>query len=267
MNEVGVVVSRYWEDLKWVEEITSPVDVYIYNRVGTVTVAGIRPNIVKTKDDIGNLDLEKMKCGVTNVEIIEMEDDIGYEASTFAHHCHTRYDKLNEFTVFLQGHPSVYCRDIIRQINNPKEFIHTRRIAVDNEYNRGHNATSKAKIEITEDHIECEFLSYDVVWLHPRFDYGWMPYQDNISKAPFWEFCQGIPGWKKDQVESPEPFPFGPGSQTIVWKNRILKHDAEYYKRVQRLCIDYVDPNPITPSWLTRNYGSTLFEPIWKFTF
>ena len=30
MNEVGVVISRYYESLKWLEELTSNIDVYVY---------------------------------------------------------------------------------------------------------------------------------------------------------------------------------------------------------------------------------------------
>ena len=66
MNEVGIVVSRYYEDLKWIENIQSNIDVYVYNRQGDSPNMGV-PNAVawaKPKDhndNLGGLDLSV--CG------------------------------------------------------------------------------------------------------------------------------------------------------------------------------------------------------------
>ena len=35
MNEIGIIISRYWQTLKWIENLKGPLDVYVYNRRGT----------------------------------------------------------------------------------------------------------------------------------------------------------------------------------------------------------------------------------------
>ena len=101
-NEVGIVISRYYEDLRWIENIKSNVDVYVYNRSGESPGMGVPDAVAWAKpkdpaDVLGGLDINKCKENGINLQIIEIPDDPGFEASTYAHHCYSKYDDLNEF--------------------------------------------------------------------------------------------------------------------------------------------------------------------------
>lgn len=262
MNVVGIVISRYYEDLRWVEQLKAPLDVYIYNRRGPIRNLGVRKDYIKDINDIGNLNVEIVKRNKVNLEIIDMEDDPGYEASTYMHHLYTRYNSLNPFTVCLQAHPAFYCKDITSRLNNLQKLIYTKYIPYP-----FYEGLKPAEIQITDSCIEFEFVTDMYGWLIPASDYGWSPYRQNVSKAPFWQFCRGIPGWSENRVELPEPFSFGTGVQFVVSKERVLKHEPGYYKRIQDFVNTYVDPNPVTPITLARYYGPSIMEGIYQFIF
>ena len=272
MNEIGVVISRYYEDLRWVEEIKAPLDVYIYNRKGICEYTGIQsaarttidPKVVNDKNDIGNLNVETVKNNGVDLKIIEIPDDPGFESSTYAHHCYSRHDQLNDFTVFLQAHPTFYCRDIISKLNNPDSLKHTRYIPV----NTFHSLLPP-KIEVTQECIDFECITERFGWVDLNSAYVWSFYKNDFSKIPWLEFCKDMSGAtiKDGKWMPPANWTFGTGTQFIVNKKRIQNHTIEYYKRMQQFCNTYVDPNPITPDWVTRYFGPGIMETIWQFAF
>jgi hypothetical protein len=75
-----VVVARFQENLDWVKKVKWPVRVY--NKGGPI-----------------ELPCERLK-------------NIGREAQTYLHHIIKEFDKLADYTVFLQGNPYRHTRDL-----------------------------------------------------------------------------------------------------------------------------------------------------------
>lgn len=270
MNELGVVISRYYEDLKWIEQIKAPIDVYVYNRKGLTPNAGI-PSMMGgvlnhlDKDDIGNLDLNVVKSNGVNLEIIPMEDDAGFEASTYAWHFYQRHDNLNEVTVCLQAHPTQYIKNIVELLNDPHTLARTTFSAT----NPGRELNA-SKTWIDNECIDFSFISDNFAWVDPYTDYGWAPHKNDLTNAPWWFCMTGMPGWvdKKENLGHLDGFPFGAGNQFMVNKKLVLKHDAEYYKRVHEFTKTYMDPNGESrPKWQQLNQGPNLMEGSWKWVF
>lgn len=249
MNKIGVVMSRWTENIKWFENVTAPHDIYIYNRNSD-------------KMDLGGYDSK----GRSNVQIIDLEDDNGYECSTNAYHCYSRYNSLNDFVVFLQGKSNDvnHCSNIVTRLNNPEKLIHTKYIPL------GIPALVAPNVEMGGECIEFEYMADRFGWLDPKIDYGWTPYADDYSKIPWLEFCKNMPGWSSDYKSPPTPQAFGMASAFIVSKKLILKHEPDYYRRIQQFCNTYKDPNIGTPKRYDGHlvyYGSSLMEGIWKYVF
>ena len=240
---MGIVIARYHEDLRWVEQITSPYDIYIYNRHEN------------RKTDIGNLNVDTVAKNGCKLEIIDMEDDPGREAGVYAYHCWLKHDSLNDFTIFLQGYPFDRRAKLMEQLNNSFGLKHTRYIcdvpqpAVLPKY-------VTPQIVAVENCIEFEYIADSWITFEPHWDHGWIPFMNDLSKWPFIEFCGGVPRMRHV---------FGASGQFIVCKQRILKHDADYYMRLHKLCISYIDPIPDGIQSL--HYGENMMEAIWEYTF
>ena len=86
-KNLEVVVSRYNENLDWVNELNYKVTIYNKNQN----------------------DINLFNCNLPNV---------GREGHTFFNHIVCNYDNLSEYTAFLQGKPDDHCRDFINEINN-----------------------------------------------------------------------------------------------------------------------------------------------------
>ena len=268
-NEVGIVVSRYYEDLRWIEQITSDVDVYVYNRSGESPGMGV-PNAVKWAtpknpiDILGGLNIERCKSNGINLEIIDIPDDPGFEASTYAYHCYSKYNDLNDFTVFIQAHPEIYVNDVINIFNNPEQIKHTSYIK-----QPGEQLTPSIPI-LLESTIEFEPFCDQISTLWPDHDYQWSLYADDFSKIPWLEFCKDMPGATicNESWFPADNWTFGAGNQFIVSKKRIKRHTAKFYKKIQDFANSYMDPNGDSrPHWQQLNQGPNILEGIWKFIF
>jgi hypothetical protein len=75
MNKIGVVISRYNENIEWLKEVNHPI--YLYNK-------GDECNFSKS---------------------IRL-DNVGREAHTYLYHIVNFYEQLDDYTVFLQGNPT-----------------------------------------------------------------------------------------------------------------------------------------------------------------
>jgi hypothetical protein len=270
MNEVGIVVSRYYEDLKWIEDIKSSVDVYVYNRNGESPAMGV-PNAVAwakpkdANDNLGGLDIEKCKANGINLEIIDIPDDPGFEASTYAYHMHSRYEQLNEYTVFIQAHPLVYVVDAINIFNNPELIKYTT-------YKKESSVQlSPAVPYVVDIPIDFEPFCDQLGTINPLEDYGWSPYRDNYHNVPWLEICKNMTGSTVDKDGKWHPaslWNFGAGNQFIASKRAIQNNPAEYYKRIQNFTNTHMDPNGDSrPSWQQLNQGPNIMEGIWQFAF
>ena len=262
MNEVGVVISRFYEDLKWLEELKSPLDIYVYDRGGVIETINEGKYFHRSKTPLV-LNTEVIKNNGVNLQIIDMADDLGFECSTYSYHCYTKYDSLNDFTVFLQGHPQIYCQNIVSDLNDVNKLKHTKRITIDG----GWNVTTTVSKKVIEECIEFEYMADSSLGFYFSYDYGWGPYLANVSKSPFWKFCKNMPGWSENRDTPPNTFPFGAGNQFIVSKKLILRHEPDYYKQIQYFTQTHMDPNPTQPDYQQRNQGPNILEAIWQFVF
>ena len=73
----AIVISRFNENIEWVEEFNSKYKVIIYNKGG-------------------NLDSD-INCQIINIS------NVGREAHTWVYHIYKNYDQIDDNTVFLQG--------------------------------------------------------------------------------------------------------------------------------------------------------------------
>lgn len=265
MNELGVVISRFYEDLKWVEQLKAPLDVYVYNRSGNLDVPDKTKYFYKAKTHELNLDLNLIKQNGVNLEIIPLEDDFGYETSTYSHHLYSRYDKLNDVTVFLQGHPEFYMKNIVGVLNGPYRFARTKYSAS----NLNGRLEDPVILTITEECIDFSYISDCFGILQPDLDYGWKNHRDDYTKSPWWFFLKNMPGWTEDKSNLKQlgPFAFGAGNQFIVNKKWVLKHDPDYYKRINNFVKSYMDESSDRPEWQQKNQGPNLMEGTWQFVF
>lgn len=269
-NEVGVVISRYYEDLKWIEQIKSNIDVYVYDRYGDSPGMGV-PHAVSwskpkdPKDNLGGLDINKCKENAINLEVISIPDDPGFEASTYAYHCYSKYDELNKFTVFIQAHPEVYVKKFIEIFNNPDKIKHTTYIESSSE-----QYTAAIK-QIVDYEIEFEPFCDYFGKLYIDQDYQWSLYKNDFSKIPWFEFCKNMSGHTiltDGKWIPPHSWRFGAGNQFTVRRDLIHKHDIEYYKKLQHFINTYMDPNgDARPDCQQLNQGPNIMEAIWKFIF
>jgi hypothetical protein len=270
MNEIGVVISRYYEDLRWVEEIKSNIDVYVYNRSGESPGMGV-PNAVawsKPKDPndiLGGLDISKCVANGINLKIIDIPDDPGFEASTYAYHMHSKYDELNNYTVFIQAHPQIYVKNVIDILNNPEKIKHTTYIK---------NSTEQLSPAIAQqiDHtIDFEPFCDQLCTLYSEQDYQWSLYKNDFFKIPWLEFCKNMNDSIIDENGYWHPashWSFGAGNQFIASKKIIQNNPPEYYKKIQDFTNTYMDPNGDNrPHWQQLNQGPNILEGIWKFVF
>ena len=97
---IQLVISRYKENITWIDEIKDLFDsITIYNK-GT----------------------EDCYCP-KNSKIINLENR-GRETQTFLHHIIENYNFLQEYThyVFCQGNPFDHCKNFINQIRNKSNY-------------------------------------------------------------------------------------------------------------------------------------------------
>ncbi len=267
-NEVGIVVSRYYEDLRWIEQITSNVDVYVYNRSGESPGMGVPDAVAWAKpkdpnDVLGGLDVERCKANGINLEIINIPDDPGFEASTYAFHCYSKYKQLNDYTVFVQAHPEIYVSNVINIFNNPDQIKHTT-------YTKqpGGQLTNSIP-HVIESVIEFEPFCDQIGTIWPDQDYQWSLYSDDFSKVPWLEFCKSMPATNIDgKWNPPTSWEFGAGNQFIASKKLIKRNSQSFYKKIQDFTNSYMDPNGDNrPAWQQLNQGPNIMEGIWKFIF
>jgi len=268
MNEIGVVISRYWQTLKWIESIKAPLDIYIYNRRGTGSFKVNCPPNFQNQEDRNyfsrgetdmKIDVNVVKNNGVNLNIINIEDDRGYDGSTYLHHCYSKHNSLNKFTLFIQGHGYAYHKDMIKRLNNPESLKYTKFTPSSS---RG---LVSAIPETTKEPIEFEIISDRFGSVIPDMEYGWSIYKNDFTKAPWWEFCKSMPEWSSGKP--PGDWSFGEGSQFIVCKKRILLHEPDYYKRVQHFVNTYLDPRESPGSWCDRYYGLSIMEGLWQWIF
>jgi hypothetical protein len=88
MSNCSIVIARYNEDLSWSSSLNKNLKIYLYNKGNEIV------------SDSLNL------------------PNIGRESDTFLHHIIENYDRIDDFTIFLQGNPLSHYNRIIEFIND-----------------------------------------------------------------------------------------------------------------------------------------------------
>ena len=174
-----IVISRYNENIDWANGIDNCI---IYNK-------GITP--------------------VTTIHPVIPLPNVGREGHTYLHHIIMNYDKLDDYTVFLQGFPFDHTPQLEYIINDIKNKVYQE------------NASFSYTI-----------ISKDIftITLDDNCYYG-----HSLSK----EVYPKVFGKEKAEHE----FIFGAGAQFIVSKEAILSRTKDFYKNIAKL-LDY-SVNPV----------------------
>ena len=153
-----LVISRYKEDLGWEENYNS----IIYNK------GDLLPNTISLAN-------------------------VGREGHTYIYHILSNYEKLDDYTVFLQGNPFDHSHDLFNKLNDFEE------------------------LQDKPDFVQLchEMLTDDVKgkphhWVDIPVDY----YYNNLFKIPRTKFI------------------YGSGAQFIVSKERILSRPKSFYRKI-----------------------------------
>lgn len=169
-----IVVSRYCEDISWTFEFRE--HLVLYNK------------------------------GLDTIEGSIQLPNVGREGHTYFTYICDNYDKLDDYTVFLQGNPFDHSPEICEYLRrfDPKKNC------VDFEY--------------------FNPVMFDYNLIHGcRYHYG-LP----ISRVYEYLFDKPV---ADINVE------YGPGAQFIVSRERILKRPPEFYKKIVDLLGNHIGPD------------------------
>lgn len=95
-----IVVAHYREDLRWLEQVASGWDIYLYTKCD----AGSDPH---------------MPCPSSAMQMCAWGclPNAGREPHTFLTHIVRNYDRLADVTVFVQGNPFDHCPELLSKMN------------------------------------------------------------------------------------------------------------------------------------------------------
>jgi hypothetical protein len=195
VNNITIVVARYKEDITWTEQFPSTnVNVIIYNK-------GYESD--------------------TKYNEILLEN-VGREGHTFYKYIYDNYHQLEDYTIFLQGHPFDHSPNII-------ELIHT-----------------YININDPDLHIDFELLSSNIVGC-------------NLSGCSYHPYLPLVSVYEQlfNERKSEMPFTFGMGGQFIVSKLQILKHPRDFYLKIVEMLQH--DINPIE-GYVMERFHSLVFS-------
>jgi hypothetical protein len=187
-----IVVARYNEDVAWTKQFSN---VIIYNKGNNL-------------DDYSN--------------VITL-NNVGREGHTFYKYIFDNYDNLDDYTIFLQGHPFDHCNDIIDLLTK---------------YTNDENFNS-----------EFELIGKKLLIINLS-GCSWHP------GLPLIEVYEKLFGEKKEKME----LHFKPGGQFIVSKKLILSKPQLFYFEIVNL-LNY-DVNPIEGYVIERFHKLIFNEPI-----
>jgi hypothetical protein len=171
-----IIVARYNENVEWTKQFPN---VIIYNKG------------------------EKLDNGYNEILL----NNVGREGHTYYKHICDNYDKLADFTIFLQGNPFDHSPNIISNLN---KYINANDLRID-----------------------FEFLSQ---YIH---------YSSLDSERDMHWQCKNIHNtWKRvfNVNSCNQKCIFGAGAQFIVSKNKILKNKKEFYENIVNILEYAIDP-------------------------
>ena len=168
-SRIKFVIARYQEDLSWAN--------------------GLASCIVYSKDSSPH----------NSTQPVITLPNVGREGHTYLHHIITNYDKLDDYTVFLQGYPfdhTPYLEDIIREIQN----------SVERNEPLAFRSISKTVLEIVVTNHVADWNGYFNL--------------DEVYTKIF------------DKKKADQRFSFGAGAQFVVSKETILSRPKSFYENM-----------------------------------
>jgi hypothetical protein len=179
-----IVVARYNEDISWLDGINFKKT--IYN---------------KGEDDIeGSIKLP----------------NTGRETQTYFHHIVNNYDKLDDWTFFIQGNPFDHVRNMDWILENlPHTLNHSAKINIDNQVYFFSNGHFKRVLQSNSLGAPYHFTTIDI---------------DGLWNQLF-------------TTQPPQIYEFTAGCMFCVSKEKILKNDITFYKK----CLDITETREKSP--------------------
>ncbi len=189
---VGLVVARYREDVGWLRNVPKSLQIALYDK-------GEEP----------------VPAGAFGTARHERLENVGREAHTYLHHILSRWDELDELTVFVQGRPFDHCSDlhpILRALVASPEGV-----VPDSGF---------------------RWLGFLIDTDDPRGRRLYVPWSKNperkeLAVDEFWAalFATEVPEW----------FRFYGGGQFIVRRDLILQRGRAFWERAMAIAVDFPD--------------------------
>lgn len=189
---VGLVVARYREDVGWLRNVPKSLEIALYDK-------GEEP----------------VPVGAFASARHERLENVGREAHTYLHHILSRWDDLDELTVFVQGRPFDHCSDlhpILRALVASPEGV------------------------VPESGFR--WLGFLIDTDDPRGRRLYVPWSKNperkeLAVDEFWAalFATEVPEW----------FRFYGGGQFIVRRDLILQRGRAFWERAMAIAVDFPD--------------------------
>jgi len=169
-----IIVARYNEDIEWTKQFSN---VLIYNK--------------------GN----KLEENYNEI----MLNNVCREGHTYYKYIYDNYDNLDDYTIFLQGHPFDHSPNILDNLN---KYINNKNL-----------------------NIEFEFLSECIL-------------QCNLNGCIYHRRLPLIDVYEKlfNERKKNMDFQFGAGVQFIVSKNKILQRSKEFYLKICEILQNDINP-------------------------
>lgn len=177
-----IVVARYNENVEWTKPFSN---VVIFNKG------------------------EKLDEGY-NEHLLE---NVGREGHTYYNYICENYDKLSDYTIFLQGHPFDHSPNLIDNLHR---------------------------------HINTQFTGCDFVYLSEHIKQCKLSGCQFFYWIPMRDIYESLFGERREEME----FTFGCGAQFIVSKTAILKRPKTFYSKI--VDILKRDWNPIEGHFIER---------------
>lgn len=189
---VGLVVARYREDVGWLRNVPKSLRISLYDKGEEPVPAG--------------------SFGPARHERLE---NVGREAHTYVHHILSRWDDLDELTVFVQGRPFDHCSDLHPTLR----------------------ALAAAPTDIVPD-SGFRWLGFLIDTDDPRGRRLYVPWSKNperkeLAVDEFWGALFG--------TDVPEWFRFYGGGQFIVRRDLILRRGRPFWERAMAIAVDFPD--------------------------
>jgi hypothetical protein len=169
-----IVVARYNENVEWTKQFEN---VIIYNKGDKLT---------------------------DNFHAIIL-NNVGREGHTYYKHIYDNYDKLSDYTIFLQGNPFDHSPNIISNIN---KYINNKELRINFEF-------------LSEHIVTCNLSGCSV-----------------HQGLPLVETYEKLFNERKTEL----PFTFGAGAQFIVSKEKIFKKPKEFYLKIIEILEKHINP-------------------------